>query len=108
MRAGGLLAAAQPTSVSGRLVNLIKALALCGLLLLGACTEQPAKWSLYDVSGHLPDLKFSLQAAGNKTFTQAMWFTHPKLGMTFRMPIFLNRYTQKVDTGVNWVSVLTE
>jgi hypothetical protein len=39
---------------------------------------------------------------------QAMWFTHPKLGITFRMPIFLHRDTQKVDTGANWVSVLTE
>jgi protein SCO1/2 len=44
--------------------------ALTGVMFLTACTDQPAKWSLYDVSGHLPDLKFSLQAAGNKTFTQ--------------------------------------
>lgn len=43
---------------------------LTGVMFLTACTDQPAKWSLYDVSGHLPDLKFSLQAAGNKTFTQ--------------------------------------
>jgi protein SCO1/2 len=28
------------------------------------------KWSLYDVSGHLPDLRFSLQAAGNQTMTE--------------------------------------
>jgi len=44
--------------------------ALTGVMLLSACSDQPAKWSLYDVSGHLPDLKFSLQAAGNKNFTQ--------------------------------------
>ena len=53
-----------------RLFTFLKAFSLAGLLLLSACTEEPAKWSLYDVSGHLPDLNFSLQAAGNKTFTQ--------------------------------------
>lgn len=72
MVAGGLLSSVQPSTMPRRLINMIKALvALCSLLLLGACTEQAAKWSLYDVSGHLPDLKFTLQAAGNKTFTQA-------------------------------------
>ncbi len=52
------------------LYRLFQVWIVAGALLLGACTEQPAKWSLYDISGHLPDLKFSLQAAGNKPFTQ--------------------------------------
>ncbi len=52
------------------MARLIQICLVSGALLLSACSEQPAKWSLYDVSGHLPDLKFSLQAAGNKTFTQ--------------------------------------
>ncbi len=50
--------------------RLLQACVIASALFLSACSEQPAKWSLYDVSGHLPDLKFSLQAAGNKTFTQ--------------------------------------
>jgi protein SCO1/2 len=58
-------------SFFGRLLRFcLLASALTGALLLSACTDQPAKWSLYDVFGHLPDLKFSLQAAGNKSFTQ--------------------------------------
>ena len=56
--------------LSFRFLAFLKAFAFAGLLSLTACTEQPAKWALYDVSGHLPDLNFSLQAAGNKTFTQ--------------------------------------
>lgn len=55
----------------GRVITrLLQICLVSGALLLSGCTEQPAKWSLYDVSGHLPDLKFSLQAAGNKTFTE--------------------------------------
>lgn len=46
------------------------ALILISLFLMTACTEQKEKWSLYDVSGHLPDLEFSLQGAGNKIITQ--------------------------------------
>lgn len=46
------------------------ALILFSLLLIAGCSEQQAKWSLYDVSGHLPDLEFSLQGAGNRTITQ--------------------------------------
>ena len=41
-----------------------------GLSLLAACSEPEQKWSLYDVSGHLPDLEFSLKGAGNQTVTQ--------------------------------------
>jgi protein SCO1/2 len=46
------------------------ALFLISLLFVAGCSEQNAKWSLYDVSGHLPDLEFALQGAGNKTITQ--------------------------------------
>ena len=56
--------------MSRTLNTLLRCVLLASVLWLSACTEQPAKWSLYDVSGHLPDLKFSLQAAGNQTFTQ--------------------------------------
>jgi protein SCO1/2 len=37
---------------------------------LAACTDSNVKWSLYDVSGHLPNLRFSLQGAGDKTVTE--------------------------------------
>jgi protein SCO1/2 len=37
---------------------------------LAACTDSSVKWSLYDVSGHLPNLRFSLQGAGDKTVTE--------------------------------------
>lgn len=40
------------------------------VLALSACSDSNVKWSLYDVSGHLPDLRFSLQAAGNQTMTE--------------------------------------
>jgi protein SCO1/2 len=40
------------------------------LLTLAACTDSNVKWSLYDVSGHLPNLRFSLQGAGDKTVTE--------------------------------------
>lgn len=40
-------------------------LTLC--LLLAACGERHAAWTLYDIEGHLPDLKFSLSGAGGKT-----------------------------------------
>jgi len=38
--------------------------------LLAGCSEKSPEWSLYDVSGHLPDLKFTLQGAGNRTVTE--------------------------------------
>lgn len=40
------------------------------LVLLTGCSDPTQKWSLYDVSGHLPDLKFALLGAGNKVITQ--------------------------------------
>jgi len=46
-------------------------LALALAVLLAACSEKAPQWSLYDVKGHLPDLKFSLQAAGDRPMTQA-------------------------------------
>lgn len=43
---------------------------LLGMLIaLAGCSERSPDWTLYDVSGHLPDLQFELQAAGDKTFT---------------------------------------
>jgi len=40
------------------------------LFTLAACSDSNVKWSLYDVSGHLPNLRFSLQGAGGKTVTE--------------------------------------
>ena len=40
------------------------------LFTLAACSDPNVKWSLYDVSGHLPNLRFSLQGAGGKTVTE--------------------------------------
>ncbi len=40
-------------------------LALC--MLLAACGERNVDWTLYNIKGHLPDLKFSLPGAGGKT-----------------------------------------
>jgi len=44
-------------------------MALSTVFLIG-CSDPTQKWSLYDVSGHLPDLKFSLTGEGNKIITQ--------------------------------------
>lgn len=56
-------------------LNAIKKRALLGLMVLSfvflaGCSDPSQKWSLYDVSGHLPDLRFSLSGEGNKTITQ--------------------------------------
>lgn len=40
------------------------------IMFLAGCSDPNQKWSLYDVSGHLPDLRFSLVGEGNKTITQ--------------------------------------
>jgi protein SCO1 len=40
------------------------------IMFLAGCSDPNQKWSLYDVSGHLPDLRFSLSGEGNKTITQ--------------------------------------
>jgi protein SCO1/2 len=54
------------------LINLLsRLLCVVSFLAMTACSEPDYKWSLYDVSGHLPDLQFSLKGAGNKTVTQA-------------------------------------
>jgi len=46
-------------------------IATLGLAALAAgCSEYSADWHLYEVSGHLPDLEFELQAAGGKTMTE--------------------------------------
>lgn len=47
----------------------VLALALLAVGLAG-CSDRSTNWSLYNVQGHLPDLSFSLQGAGNKTVTQ--------------------------------------
>lgn len=49
--------------------SLMGLLALSTVFLIG-CSDPTQKWSLYDVSGHLPDLKFSLTGEGNKIITQ--------------------------------------
>lgn len=51
--------------------RLLRFLGILSLLAVTACSEPDYKWSLYDVSGHLPDLEFSLKGVGNKTVTQA-------------------------------------
>jgi protein SCO1/2 len=50
--------------------RLLRVLCMLSLLTLTACSEPDYKWSLYDVSGHLPDLEFSLKGVGNQTVTQ--------------------------------------
>jgi protein SCO1/2 len=52
------------------LKRLLRALSVASLLLVTACSEPDYKWSLYDISGHLPDLEFSLKGVGNQTVTQ--------------------------------------
>jgi len=42
----------------------------CSMLLLPACSERSPEWSLYDIKGHLPDLKFTLNGANQKTWTE--------------------------------------
>jgi protein SCO1/2 len=49
--------------------SLMGLMALSTVFLIG-CSDPTQKWSLYDVSGHLPNLKFSLAGEGNKIITQ--------------------------------------
>jgi protein SCO1 len=51
--------------------RLLRVLGILSLLVVAGCSEPDYKWSLYDVSGHLPNLEFSLKGVGNKTVTQA-------------------------------------
>ena len=39
-------------------------------VLLAGCSERSPDWHLYEVSGHLPNLRFTLDAAGGKTMTE--------------------------------------
>lgn len=63
-----------PYSLCQRLNTLLKrvslSLAALSLIFLTACSDPTLKWSLYDVSGHLPKLQFSLLGQGNKSITQ--------------------------------------
>jgi protein SCO1 len=45
-------------------------LVACSVLFLPACSERSPDWNLYDVKGHLPDLKFTLNGANQKTWTE--------------------------------------
>ncbi|MDP4909347.1 MAG: SCO family protein [Burkholderiaceae bacterium] len=48
----------------------LRGLMALSIVFLAGCSDPTQKWSLYDVSGHLPDLRFSLSGEGNKTITQ--------------------------------------
>lgn len=62
----------RPAPVSGARRRLLHgAAALCVAGLLSACGDRDVDWTLYNVRGHLPDLKFSLQAANHQTVTEA-------------------------------------
>jgi len=50
--------------------RIVQASIVVSICTLAACTDSSVKWSLYDVSGHLPNLRFSLQGAGDKTVTE--------------------------------------
>lgn len=39
-------------------------------LILAGCSERSPDWNLYNIKGHLPDLQFTLQAAGNQPLTE--------------------------------------
>lgn len=51
-------------------VRLTCALLVPAMTLLAGCSEKTPEWSLYNVTGHLPDLKFTLQGAGNRAVTE--------------------------------------
>ncbi|MVW80613.1 SCO family protein [Bordetella sp. 02P26C-1] len=55
-----------PASFTGRFW---RALLFVTCTLLAACGDRAVNWTLYDVKGHLPDLKFSLSGAGGQTIT---------------------------------------
>ena len=50
--------------------HLIRAWLVCVAILLAGCSEKSPDWTLYNVTGHLPDLQFTLQGAGNRTVTE--------------------------------------
>ncbi len=44
---------------------------VCAFLTLSSCSlDKNPKWRLYDIEGHLPDLKFSLQSSGGEDFSE--------------------------------------
>ncbi len=52
--------------------RLVQMLAICALALaVGACQRATPDWKLTDVSGHLPDLQFSLTGDNGKPITEA-------------------------------------
>lgn len=53
-----------PALLTGRLW---RALLFITCTLLAACGDRSANWTLYDVKGHLPDLKFALPGANGTT-----------------------------------------
>lgn len=59
------------STIATQTIKRLFVVATLGLvILLGGCSEKSPEWNLYEVSGHLPDLKFKLQAAGGKTMTE--------------------------------------
>lgn len=58
------------TALSSLLRRIAHASVVTILFTLAACSDSNVKWSLYDISGHLPHLRFSLQGAGGKTVTE--------------------------------------
>ena len=48
----------------------VRAWLACVALLLAGCSEKSPDWTLYNVTGHLPDLQFTLQGASNPTVTE--------------------------------------
>ena len=65
------LTSANQTNSLARHAKRWLSIATLGLAALAAgCSEHSADWHLYEVSGHLPDLEFELQAAGGKTMTE--------------------------------------
>lgn len=58
-------------ALRGRFLRPVAALALAALTatLLGACSHDAETWHLADVSGHLPDLRFSLISDNGQTVT---------------------------------------
>lgn len=59
---------AHPLSHAFKRLLMLMTLALATLL--SACSERSPDWHLYEVSGHLPNLRFTLDAAGGKTMTE--------------------------------------
>lgn len=63
----------KPRTTPARLRHVSRALAICALALsVSACQRAaPPDWKLTDVSGHLPDLQFTLTGDNGKPMTEA-------------------------------------